>query len=813
MPLARRFAEVRTEHLLTGLLVDQGWDVRRPPQGELLRQHEYKDHDHLLEIFKGRSKTRRGGDGLPEAVLIDKSTLQPRAVIEAKAAASDLMLAIKEATEDYGNACIEAGFSPLAVAVAGVTEDNFAVRVLKWTGKKWAMVTYDGNPIGWIPNRLDIDSIRASSSTEIRPSIPPPEVLSAHADEINRILRESKVTDALRPAIMGAIMLALWQSKGKIRREPEHVLSDINVSCEKAFWKADKAKLAKSLYVDVANETLAVKIRRIISILDRLNVPVLTAEHDYLGQLYETFFRYTGGNTIGQYFTPRHITSFISDLCDIGKDDIVIDPACGTGGFLIAAMNRIMEVGHLSRTQVVKVVKKQLIGYETEPITAALCVANMILRGDGSTGVVNEDCFSADCYPLKKADVALLNPPFPHKDTDTPVEDFVNRGLEALKRRGKLGAVVPMQLLVKGAKAPWRTQLLQENTLNGIITLPEELFQPYASATTNILLLTRGVPHNFNQPVFFSRIENDGYRLRKNVRAPREGSQLEKVLKAYQEHKTIDGLCGWATITPDGEWRPGAYIPAKELLPDEILDEVGVVIRSKTSFTTKFAPKLVALSSALVTSLESKDYRAYLGSSRRPPAVTEGHTIGAYFDIYYGQGELESKDGLGEGLSPVISSSGEDNGCHGFYLFENLIKPPFVTVPRTGSMGMAHVQEWPCGASSDNLLLLPRMKVPVELLYIAAAVIRKERWRFNYGAKITPERIISFPLPVSAELMDAIRDELKGAANVEKAALESAEDVLDARTARSRLAEIKRSPQKRITGSALEKRLLKLANG
>jgi len=806
----RRFAEVRTEHLLTGLLVDQGWDVRRPPQGELLRQHEYKDHDHLLEIFKGRSKSGRGGDGLPEAVLIDRATLQPRAVIEAKASPSDLMLAIKEATEDYGAACIEAGYSPLAIAVAGASEDNFAVRVLKWTGRKWAMITYDGNPIGWIPNRLDIDAIRASNSTEIRPSIPPPEVLSGHADEINRLLRESKVTDALRPAIMGAIMLALWQSQGKIRREPDNVLSDINQACEKAFWKAGKATLAKSLHVDEANATLAVKIRRIISILDRLNVPVLTAEHDYLGQLYETFFRYTGGNTIGQYFTPHHITSFISDLCGIGKDDIVIDPACGTGGFLIAGMNRIMEVGHLSRTQVVKVVKKQLVGYETEPITAALCVANMILRGDGSTGIVNDDCFSSDGYPLGKADVALLNPPFPHRDTDTPAEDFIDRGLEALKRRGKLGAVVPMQLLVKASKGNWRSQLLKHHTLNGIISLPEELFLPYASATTNVLLVTQGVPHNFSQPVFFSRIENDGFRLRKNVRTPRQGSQIETVLEAYQGHKSVDGLCGWATIEPDGEWRPGAYIPAKQLSLDEILDEVGVVIRSKTALTTKFAPKFVELSSMLgTTSNPPRDYREYIGQKRRTPK-TAGSTIGAYFDIFYGQNELESKDGLGEGVSPVISSSGDDNGCHGFYLFDSLIKPPFVTVPRTGSMGMAHVQEWPCGASSDNLLLLPRPGVPPEMLYVAAAVIRRERWRFNYGAKLTPDRVAPFLLPESAEIITAVRNELIGAAKVEQAALEGAEDVLDAQIARQRLAEIEQSPQSRITGKALQKRLLQL---
>src|SRR5207244_10321143 len=95
-----------------------------------------------------------------------------------------------------------------------------------------------------------------------------------------------------------------------IRREPEFVLHDINKACEDAFSKAGKPALAKSLYIDEANAKLASSAWRILATLDKLNVVTASFAHDYLGQLYETFFRYTGGNTIGQYFTPRHITRF-----------------------------------------------------------------------------------------------------------------------------------------------------------------------------------------------------------------------------------------------------------------------------------------------------------------------------------------------------------------------------------------------------------------------------------------------------------------------------------------------------------------------
>ena len=86
--------------------------------------------------------------------------------------------------------------------------------------------------------------------------------------------------------------------------------------------------------------------------------------------------------------------------------------------------------------------------------------------------------------------------------------------------------IVPSSLLVKADKARWRRDVLLENTLLAVISLPGELFQPYASATTAILVLERGVPHADNKPVFFCRIENDGLRLKKGARVPQVGSQM-----------------------------------------------------------------------------------------------------------------------------------------------------------------------------------------------------------------------------------------------------------------------------------------------
>ena len=800
MGRALRVAEVRTEHLLTELLESQGWDCRRPPAGELLRQHEYKDHGHLLEIFKGRSKTGTG-DGLPEAILVDRATLQPIGVIEAKATIRDLDKAVAEVTNSYGKSCVDAGFNPLAIAVAGTSEGEFAVRVFKWSGESWLLATYEGNAIGWIPNRIDADRLRVPRATaELRPSVPQPEVLAAKADEINRLLRESSVNDRSRPAVVGACMLALWKSRGNLRKDPAHILQDINQSCAEAFWKAHKPGLSKSLVVDEANVKLAVKARRIISILELLNVAVLTAEHDYLGQLYETFFQYAGGNTIGQYFTPRHIASFCADLLSVSKSDIVLDPACGTGGFLIAAMNRIAREHQLSRAQMVKLVQKRLIGFDDEPVTAALCVANMILRGDGSSSVHGGDCFTAEGFPVGKASVVLMNPPFPHKKTDTPAERFVERALEGLAQGGRLAVIIPLSTLVKKDKRAWRESILAKHTLEAAIKLPDELFQPYAAANTVVVYLTKGIPHPKTKSVFFARIENDGFRMKKGVRIPCPGSEISKALAAFEGKETKDGFCGWAPLDKDLSFAPGAYIPASTLSVASV--ELGVleIVRARTAFVAYHAPQLVTLNQENQTSLSTLKNRAVARKNKVG-------SLGFYFDIFYGLKALHNKEGLLPGNSLVISSSGMDNGCYGFFDFSTILKPPFVTVPSTGSIGIAHVQEWPCGVTDDCLVLLPKPKVPQAYLYIASAVLRSESWRFSYGRKATPDRIADFLLPVHDATIGRINEYIQRAEKVENMLLADAEDAIDTRIGQIGIDAIKSGAVRTISGEALEARL------
>lgn len=781
MPVPLRRSERRAERLLDDLLTSQGWDERKPPRGDLYLQHEYRADKALEEALSRASKTGEGA-GIPEAILMDSESGSPLAVIETKAEAEDIDIALAEA-EGYGHALIDHGFSSLAIGLAGTDDAEFRLRISKWDVENWVAVTYDGHPINWIPSKDDCRRLVAEGAqAEIRPSVPPVEVLAEKADEINRLLREADIKDEFRPSHVAAVMLALWRTRGDIRRAPRRILRDVNDGCRDAFMEAGKAGLANSIRVDEANRKLGDRAPRIATILERLNVTVLTAEHDYLGQLYETFFRYTGGNTIGQYFTPRHIARMMVDICGADSTDTVIDIACGTGGFFVAYMDRLVKVEHLSRADMVDVVQERILGFESEPVTAALCAANMILRGDGSTRIRQADSLTLSDFPAETATVALMNPPFPHKKTDTPVEVFIERALEGLQVGGKLAVIVPASLLSRGGdKGKWRKAILQSHSLLAVCQLPDELFQPFASVTTSMILLEKGRVHRPARRTVFVRLHHDGLVLRKSVRVRRESepNQVPDAINAIDNKTNVPGFCAAASVSNDKEWSAGAYIASTPPEEEELRNAVDVQLRRMASFYTRYAAEIITQHQAIdAGEIDVQPYRSLLPKQRLKNASklpSESGTIGGEFEIYYGMKELHSREGIGPGRTLIISPTEDYNGTYGWLDFPYALQPSFVTVAQTGSIGEAFVQMEPCAVNDDCLVLLPRDLKDGEpdlvTLVLAAATLHAERWRFNYGRKLTPSRIPHFALPQSESLRDWVSAKIAATMGVIAASL------------------------------------------
>src|SRR5690606_19532519 len=141
----------------------------------------------LAEALGAASKSG-SGSGVPEAIHVDRSSHIPIAIEEAKPASKEIKKAHDEATGNR-HAHWGGGARPLAIGLAGVSDDEFQLRVAKRVGRECREITYDGYPISWIPTRADLERIAVPSGPiDIRPTIPPLEVLAARADEINRLL-------------------------------------------------------------------------------------------------------------------------------------------------------------------------------------------------------------------------------------------------------------------------------------------------------------------------------------------------------------------------------------------------------------------------------------------------------------------------------------------------------------------------------------------------------------------------------------------------------------------------------------------------
>lgn len=731
-------SEVRTYRLIEELVAVQGW-TSKTSGARLLPQQEYRNIQALKIALANASKTG-AGMGFPEYVLLRAQDEQPLAVFEGKARISQIAEAIRDATH-YADALYDAGFQPLAVAVAGTNDTQFEIRILKRKGTRWYPITYENEPISWIPGPEEITNIlKTAGNVELRPRVPPPEILKEKAEEINGLLRESGLKDDFRPGVIGAIMLALWKDGTSIRRDPRHILGDLNKACEAAFQNAMKPELSKSIRVDEANNKLAIRAPRICQILERLNITTLTAEHDYIGALYEEFFRYTGGNTIGQYFTPRHIALFMANLCAVTKNDVTIDITCGTGGFLISAMQRMQKTSHLSRAQISKIVKTKLIGIETEPVTAALCVVNMILRGDGTTGIRLADAFDDTNFPFDTADIVMMNPPFPHKKTDTPPDKYLDRALLSLHKRGILASIVPYSLLVN--VGDWHRHILKENKLLFVATLPPDLFNPYATFNTAIIMLQKGVPHD-DSSVLFARLWNDGYKLKKNNRIPQTGSQIPEIEEAYDRKTSKEELTAFKSVNVHNkEWSPEAFIEGAEHNDDEFIRGLERHVRSHAAFYISEGHRLLPSSNSVGTTAVPKAFAKESTLSLK--GVTMGtFNLSDYFDIKLG-GKDEIEDLADDGDTPIVSTSEFNNGVTAWKRPPFTYPSPAITVATDGSTCSSFVQEFPFYAFYKVAILRPKQEnFPIDAMYYIAYLLKRERWRYVYARKFGKARLAS----------------------------------------------------------------------
>jgi len=307
---------------------------------------------------------------------------------------------------------------------------------------------------------------------------------------------------------------------------------------------------------------------------------------DTKGDLFEHVLRQIKqAGELGQFRTPRHVIRTIVAMVDPQIGDTIYDPAAGTAGFLVAAYNHIrlahssdaaietVEVDgkpqrrglgdRLSQAQQSQLANRSFYGNDVDPQRVRLATMNLTLRGLPNVRILRRNVLTTTLDAQQRADlglrdsydVILANPPFSGRlDRDRIVEDvkvgntgateilFLKYMLDSLTAGGRCGVIVPEGVLFgpTGAHREIRRMLVENNTVEAVLSLPGGVFQPYSGVKTSVLLFRKG---GATQRVLFLHADNDGYKLDANHDQPIDADDLPALVEAY--HIRDDRWAEW----------------------------------------------------------------------------------------------------------------------------------------------------------------------------------------------------------------------------------------------------------------------------
>jgi len=330
---------------------------------------------------------------------------------------------------------------------------------------------------------------------------------------------------------------------------------------------------------------------------------VANSTEDVLGRFYGEFIRDSGGDgqTLGVVLTPRHITEIFCDLVDLKPTDIVFDPCCGTGGFLIAAMHNMLEHTTIKKEKD-NIKKDRIHGIEIREDMFSIATTNMILRGDGKSNLIKDDFLRQDTEKLRenKYTVGLMNPPYSQakgKDTAHLSEiQFIKHLLDGLADGGRCAVIVPQSTMVGKTKEDKlvKKKILQNHSLEGVITLNKETF--YGVGTNPcIAIFTAYKPHSNKKYCKFINYEDDGFIVRKHiglVETERAKERKAHLLNCWLHDAPAETkFMVKTTIEPGDEWLHSFYyfndeIPKVEDFESTIADyltfEFNMIMQGKS---------------------------------------------------------------------------------------------------------------------------------------------------------------------------------------------------------------------------------------
>lgn len=307
---------------------------------------------------------------------------------------------------------------------------------------------------------------------------------------------------------------------------------------------------------------------------------LMDTSEDIIGRFYGEFMSYSGGDgqSLGIILTPRHITDLMCELIDVGPDDVVLDPCCGTGGFLISAMHRMLTMAD-NNEQRKRIKKQQLHGFEVQGYMFAVAAANMILRGDGNSNLKDANFLAenpAEIQRNKHPTAGLMNPPYSQGSSSDPDQyelSFVEHLLDSLTIGARAAVILPQSSMTgkSNSEREFKRAIMKKHTLEGVITCNPDTFYG-VGVNPVIAVFTAWEPHTPDKVCRFIDFREDGFKVHAHIGLEEENDAKDKrshLLDVWKGRTEAPSrFCVNTTVGPTDEWLHSFYYFNDEIPTD-----------------------------------------------------------------------------------------------------------------------------------------------------------------------------------------------------------------------------------------------------
>lgn len=314
-----------------------------------------------------------------------------------------------------------------------------------------------------------------------------------------------------------------------------------------------RGRIVREVFEDLNNYMKdGVLIRQVVNVLNEIDLTDFQTRHAF-NEIYETILKdLQSAGKSGEFYTPRAVTDFVVKMVDPKIGESVADFACGTGGFLVSALNHMKESAEDTSSN--EELKKAFYGVEKKSLPYLLCTTNMLLHDINEPNIIRGNSLEKNVRDYEeddKFDVILMNPPyggtekksvqqnFPSELRDSETADlFMVEILYRLKQNGRVGIVLPDGFLFgqDNTKVAIKKKLMEECNLHTIIRLPGSIFAPYTSIATNLLFFDKA---GVTKETWFYRMDlPDGYKAFSKTK-PVELKHFNKVIEWWNNRVEI----------------------------------------------------------------------------------------------------------------------------------------------------------------------------------------------------------------------------------------------------------------------------------